>query len=197
MTVHPTPTGQQITVPSNDSGIITGGENSPTGVVDLCYFPSWLDSKDPPSWYAKGDDVDALLDVADTLDWLADSGDLNEQYLPPFDEVDLEPNESVAHVRCEIPTASSVTTLPHVDSNTDSMVPSLPDLFDNTHESSGSFQQLSKGVLTTSHLLLPTPSTASLGDHLHVFDNPMEEHDFVSTILESSDRSRQVFPSFS
>merc|ERR1719162_274140 len=60
---------------------LAGGEVSPTGVIDLEFYPSWTDfSKDTPSWYAKGSDVDALLDVADTLDWLADTGDLTETY---------------------------------------------------------------------------------------------------------------------
>jgi len=46
---------------------------SPTGVAEL--YPSWTDAKDPPSWYHKGEDVETLLDTADGLDWLTDSGD--------------------------------------------------------------------------------------------------------------------------
>ena len=35
-----------------------------------------------PTWYAKGSDLDEILDEAETLDWLADSGDLDENYTP-------------------------------------------------------------------------------------------------------------------
>jgi hypothetical protein len=70
------PNGSKITQSQYDEG-----ETSPTGVVD---FPSnWAWSEEPPSWYAKGADVDELLNEADALDWLADSGDLNETYNPP------------------------------------------------------------------------------------------------------------------
>jgi len=56
-----------------------GGDVSPTGVADLS-LPNWVWSSDPPAWYSKGADVDELLNEADALDWLADSGDLNESY---------------------------------------------------------------------------------------------------------------------
>ena len=73
-----------ISVPTdNPSAAPTNGEVSPTGVADISIYPSWTDSKDPPDWYAKGADVDALLDVAGSLDWLADTGDLHENFTPP------------------------------------------------------------------------------------------------------------------
>ena len=74
-----------ITVPADKSSAspADSGEISPTGVNDLVMYPSWADVKDMPSWYAKGADVDCLLDVADTLDWLTDTGDINETYDPP------------------------------------------------------------------------------------------------------------------
>eukprot|EP00592_Proboscia_alata_P000526 CAMPEP_0194374534 /NCGR_PEP_ID=MMETSP0174-20130528/22955_1 /TAXON_ID=216777 /ORGANISM="Proboscia alata, Strain PI-D3" /LENGTH=614 /DNA_ID=CAMNT_0039154161 /DNA_START=121 /DNA_END=1965 /DNA_ORIENTATION=+ len=64
------------------------GEGSPTGVSDINSFPTtWgmADEKstlvsdiEAPKWYSSGADVDELLNEADTLDWLADSGELDE-----------------------------------------------------------------------------------------------------------------------
>ncbi len=71
-----------ITLPcEHKSAQHVAGEVSPTVVVD---FPSnWAWTNDAPSWYSKGADVDELLNEAEALDWLADSGDLNETYNPP------------------------------------------------------------------------------------------------------------------
>jgi len=73
-----------ITVPNSASTStsaavpILGGDISPTGVIDV-----WTESRDVPSWYASGQDVDELLQEADALDWLSDTGDLHETYIPP------------------------------------------------------------------------------------------------------------------
>jgi hypothetical protein len=166
-----------------------GGDASPTGVADLTLFPTWADINNIPAWYSKGADVDELLDTAEALDWLLDSGDVNEIYQPSLHE--NEP--AMMHVEIDnnaeanICTSTSVTTLPHVDSNVESIVPSLPDLFDGTHESTNSFQRLTKSVMSSSAIPI-SHSVASMGEHLQVLidDSPMEEHDFVSTILESS-----------
>lgn len=73
-----------ITLPSNQPGAtntLDGGEVSPTGVNELELYPAWTDySKDIPSWYQKGCDVDGLLEVADSLDWFTDTGDFDETY---------------------------------------------------------------------------------------------------------------------
>jgi hypothetical protein len=185
-----------ITLPSDNqcsAPAVTGGEVSPTGVTDVNFYPSWIDAKDTPSWYAKGADVDALLDIADTLDWLTDTGDLSEIYHPPAtgEAEDSVPVQNDYHVTDEEHTekmnhATSTTTLPRVDSNVDSIVPSLPDLFDGVHESTNSFHHLAKSVISSSHVLQPSASATSIGEHLQVFDSPMEEHDFVATILQSS-----------
>lgn len=100
-----------ITLPSENpsSAPTTGsGEGSPTGVAEISIYPSWTDDKDPPSWYAKGADVDALLDVAGSLDWLADSGDPNENFHAPeiegaedIPEVDVSPSKIQAEPRSE------------------------------------------------------------------------------------------------
>lgn len=59
------------------------GDLSPTGVDQINDFPSNWISGDLPTWYAKGSDLDEILDEAEALDWLADSGDLNETYEAP------------------------------------------------------------------------------------------------------------------
>lgn len=81
-----------ITLPSNKNGNTTinsfsqsqlgGGDVSPTGVADIGSHPNWVWGNETPEWYSKGADVDELLNEADALDWLADSGDLNETYEP-------------------------------------------------------------------------------------------------------------------
>lgn len=79
-----------ITVPGIPGTVKTvqqpfGGDASPTGVDQIADFPTNWIAGDLPSWYAKGSDLDEILDEAETLDWLADSGDLDENYTPtPF-----------------------------------------------------------------------------------------------------------------
>mmetsp|Transcript_17565 Transcript_17565/g.30967 ORF Transcript_17565/g.30967 Transcript_17565/m.30967 type:complete len:674 (-) Transcript_17565:400-2421(-) len=65
-------------------GIPTG--MSPTGVADMSLLPSWVDSNNPPSWYNDGSGIDTLLDDADCLNWLNDTGDLEETYPPAMSE---------------------------------------------------------------------------------------------------------------
>jgi hypothetical protein len=202
-----------ISLPSSDvesSGVGLegdGGEISPTGVADLNIYPSWTDAKEAPSWYAKGADVDALLDVGETLDWLADTGDLNEAYQPTSLEESTAANdlpeigdpgnaERLAKLGDTFPgNSTSVATLPHVDSNVGSVVPPLPSLFDGgerkkpdePHQlgsSASDIQQL--GTSASDIQLKVSPSATALhGDHLQVFENPLEEQEFVSTILET------------
>ena len=173
------------------------GEVSPTGVNDLSIYPPWNNSQDTPSWYAKGADVDALLDVADTLDWIADSGDPTETFQPPAMEDVPSMPDIVSHAGNvpeeqeegdddELKPSASVNTLPRVDStNVETMVPSLPSLF---HSES------TENLLASSNDLKMLASNACMLDaHLQVFDNTMEEHAFVSTILDSSDDN---LPSF-
>lgn len=59
---------------------------SPTGVTDMALMPSWVDAKNPPSWYNDGSDIDTLLEDADCLNWLSDTGDLDETYPPAMAE---------------------------------------------------------------------------------------------------------------
>jgi hypothetical protein len=214
-----------ITLPSSQPSAAPtiGGEISPTGVNDVSIYPSWTDAKDPPSWYAKGGDVDALLDVADTLDWLADTGDPNETFQapPPMDE-DVAADEPDMHLSAvdddddddgsvsDVAKVNmgagvnntSVSTLPHVDSNVESVVPPLPALFEEASSASDNGPAAaadaeddnaakaltrikSDNKISLSHQL---PSEPNMNHHLEVFDSPMEEHDFVTTILQQQDK---------
>lgn len=56
--------------------------SSPTCVTDMSSFPSWVDVKNPPAWYNEGADIDTLLEEAECLNWLSDTGDLDETYPP-------------------------------------------------------------------------------------------------------------------
>eukprot|EP00535_Pseudo-nitzschia_heimii_P009473 CAMPEP_0197183264 /NCGR_PEP_ID=MMETSP1423-20130617/7722_1 /TAXON_ID=476441 /ORGANISM="Pseudo-nitzschia heimii, Strain UNC1101" /LENGTH=566 /DNA_ID=CAMNT_0042633825 /DNA_START=68 /DNA_END=1768 /DNA_ORIENTATION=+ len=197
-----------ITLPTDQPGLsntLAGGEVSPTGVNDLELYPTWTDySKDTPSWYSKGSDVDALLDVADTLDWLADTGDLTETYeeaeqmhaatseVPSqssdFHFAEAQPQKDVAPTSAgnfysngNDTTTMSMNTLPRIDSGTEVNVPPLPSLFDgntdNAGDPVGSKNKLSLHMSTI-------PSVTNLDENL--FSSPMEEHDFVSTILDET-----------
>jgi len=183
-----------ISVPKDTAAVAPasdGGDVSPTGVTDLSIYPSWTNAQDPPSWYAKGADVDALLDVADTLDWIADSGDPVDCFQPPAMEDVPSMSDMISHDVGDIEhedddedlkPSASVNTLPRVDSNVDNMlVPSLPSLFQN--ESTDNL--LASGI--SSDNLKTLASSSMLDAHLQVFENSMEEHAFVSTILDSSE----------
>lgn len=189
---------QPITVPAdNYSSSAVGGEVSPTGVSDFSLYPSWTDAKDTPSWYAKGSDVDALFDVAGDLDWLTDTGDLNETYppaqaavaaavaeeAPTIPDMDDKPTPSLA----QHPSAThlSMNSLPRVDS--DVVVPPLPSLFDGSeHEEPKRSSSLAQ--------LATVASSTSIEQHLQVFDTPLEEHEFVSTLLDNNGESSNSLP---
>lgn len=220
-----------ITLPSSQPNAAPsiGGEISPTGVNDISIYPSWTDTKDPPSWYTKGGDVDALLDVADNLDWLADTGDPNEtfQASSPMDE-DMAADDPDVHLsaaaaavydddddgnddNAKVVNSTSVSTLPHVDSNVESVVPPLPALFEGTSSSSSSadgpaaaadaeeednaaktltrIKSDNKLSLSNQH---PSEPNMNHHPHLEVFDSPMEEHDFVTTILQQQDKQNST-----
>jgi hypothetical protein len=203
--------------PSSALNNTSGGETSPTGVTELALYPSWVDAKDMPNWYAKGADVDALLDVGDDLDWLADTGDLNENFQPspvtqPVDDsivdevadgkmMGVDMDDSMAHNNtvASLPmNSASACSLPRVSSDVEAVVPPLPSIFDkapNADSLEDDDDDL-KEELPLASLPLASLSTDNLhlsinGDGIHddpddlqVFDNAMEEHDFVSTILE-------------
>lgn len=150
-------------------------------------YPSWTDAKDTPSWYTKGSDVDALLDVTDTLEWLADTGDIDESYHQPTaaptveqapyipDPASDKPIGGLSHA----PSVNNMYTL-RQETNVEVVVPPLPSLFDGASEGVDASHKLGE------HQLSPENDTL-IDDHLQVFENPLEEHDFVSSMLETTD----------
>ena len=197
-----------ITLPMDLPGVsntLAGGEISPTGVNELELYPTWTDySKDTPSWYSKGSDVDALLDVADTLDWLVDTGDLTETYeeaermhvvsidapsqTPSFQMNEGQPQKDAPVITggsfyssSNNTTTMSMNTLPRIDSGAEVNVPPLPSLFDGVTDN-GDDPTGSKNKLTLH--MTSVPSVTNLDEHL--FSSPIEEHDFVSTILDET-----------
>jgi len=185
-----------ITVPPENSALLgsfVGGEISPVGVADVPIYPSWTDTKDLPSWYAKGGDVDSLLDVADSLDWLVDTGDLHETYQPPQTAIghgvptitprsEHDPDEhSLGH-------ATSVPSLGTLQSG-DSGIPPLPNLFEVSEN-----EPLSKKQRLMSSSQLTEAEADVIDEHLNVFDTPMDEHAFVSALLENNGESSSSLP---
>mmetsp|Transcript_1091 Transcript_1091/g.2729 ORF Transcript_1091/g.2729 Transcript_1091/m.2729 type:complete len:568 (+) Transcript_1091:68-1771(+) len=195
-----------ITLPSDNPSTApsaAGGEVSPTGVTDVAIFPSWTDAKDMPSWYAKGADVDCLLDVADTLDWLTDTGDLHETYEPPAPapKASSSPAPPPMSVPQQEPEQeASLTKQPSVttmtadaltsDAPAETVVPPLPSLFENSSDATSK-----KPDKASSAQLSDTAEVSGdIDEHLNVFDTPMEEHAFVSALLENNGESSGSLP---
>lgn len=150
-----------IVVPASHSG-----EESPTGVSEISLFPAWTNVKESPAWYTKGADVEALLDVAEGLDWYLDSGEAApaSAAVAKIKQKDMvEPVPPLAAIDKKL--GESSASLPRIDS---SMVPQMSET-GGPSESSNDLR-----------------SAADIGDdHLKVFDS---EHDlaneFVSSMLE-------------
>lgn len=190
-----------ITLPPNNpftAPFTFGGEISPHGVADIDIFPSWADAKDMPSWYQRGADVDALLDCADTLDWLTDTGDLHETYDPPhahsipqFAGHSSGPSFVQSSTGAEqdiLSKNSSVSNIAHdaMACDSDVEIPPLPSLFGSEPALK---KQKSSGFMLSSYA-----SYASIDTSLDVFDTPMEEHAFVSALLENNGESSASLP---
>jgi len=143
--------------------------------------------------------------VADSLDWLQDSGDPNETYQPAIEAAAATTTADVVAGKAPNPEDVVLETTPvesenepkdldeHVggdvlsqeDSNVES-VDQLPSIFDSHPDESN--EHLPKEQEHD----LATDGTVDLGEtgsHVAIeeplFDNPGEEHDFVSTILEN------------
>lgn len=149
------------------------------------------------------------MDVADSLDWLTDTGDLTETYeeaerlnaadataqtteyqltegQPPKD---VAPLGSGAFYADSNNTATmSMNTLPRIDSGVEVNVPPLPPLFDGVGVTDNG-DEASKSKLSSLHMS-SVPSVANLDEHL--FSSPVEEHEFMSTILDETGAGSSV-----
>lgn len=97
--------------PQGGNGVATTNP-SPTGVVDMSLLPSWVDAKNPPSWYNEGSDIDTLLEDAEALNWLSDTGDLEETYPPAVAEPAMVSSSGSANAMTVMPEPTPVVADP-------------------------------------------------------------------------------------
>lgn len=192
--------------------ISSGGEASPTGVNDVCTSSLWKEST-VPLWYSTGADVEELLDDADGLDWLADSGDLDETYgqiLSTSKKGIISETNGVSEDTAidaasgEINPATFLTSL---SAENGSM--SLPSLFDhalNTHTdmqplgNSSKRLKLSMSCFSSAteamEAAIPSSGNLIVGDEqFTAFDGAcFDEHAFVSALLENNVGDSSTLP---
>ena len=151
-----------ITLPSEHPNPSADGEISPTGVADLS-LASWVDGKDPPAWFTKGADVEELLDVADTLDWLADPGDTKDNFFPQAESLEeseslqeghLETEEGLGSVEIPEPAVVTGVAADLVETPQESVLPAQPTLEHHHHGLATNKSILSTGDVATSNGLV-------------------------------------------
>jgi SHAQKYF class myb-like DNA-binding protein len=191
-----------INVPSADvtktSQAQFGGDVSPTGVTD---FPqNWAWETDPPSWFSRGADVDELLDEADALDWLADSGDLSESYFPPPEHTvhklnTLSEPSLVTLADQKVP-QESTAPVPDLEANMDvsgnsASLQNIPALFENANNL---MMKKTKSLNMSSTSLFASATEAAdavaADDQFHLFDAHLDEQAFVTALLDHSSDSQ-------
>jgi len=170
------PTSASASVP------ILGGDISPTGVTDV-----WTESRDVPSWYASGQDVDELLQEADALDWLSDTGDLHETYAPP------PPFAGVinsAHLR-------KAGTVPRAEPSSEDItkevmppMPSASQMF-----STGADEEDIDGTVKISIDSSQAPATAAIGHAESDLDDPIESSLKTAPAIEPASSTASLFAS--
>jgi SHAQKYF class myb-like DNA-binding protein len=187
------PSGSKATHPQYD------GEVSPTGVVD---FPSdWAWNSEPPAWYVKGADVDELLNEADALDWLADSGDLHETYDPPDHSKMSEPSlmslvesDDSDPIKVE-PTFVSAPRVPILDeitamatSASSGNMPPLPSMFDSGNDLPEMKKEQSVTFSSTSLFASATEAADAVeeSEHFKLLDEQFDEQAFVTALLDQT-----------
>ena len=194
-----------------------GGDISPTGVTDL-----WIESKDAPAWYATGQDVDALLHEADALDWLADTGDIHETYIPPPSMTMPPPapplvsasgrtsEKDMASLCSENTATTAVEGMKRVEpSNGDITKEVMPPIPSSGMLNSSSLnadepplkkQKVAVPAASSTASLFASATEAvdaahpSVDAHLDVFDAHLDEQAFVSALLDNHGESTASFP---
>jgi len=133
------------------------GDVSPTGVADMNSFPSLFSNTkgDCPQWFTKGADVDELLNEADALDWLADSGDLSETYqTDPIIKNNVSPPMSIVDTNSTITKLSTVSLVPQ----THDLTSTLCNISDHSTQGPVSRQPLHPENNLNPVLMPPLPS---------------------------------------
>mmetsp|Transcript_15474 Transcript_15474/g.23605 ORF Transcript_15474/g.23605 Transcript_15474/m.23605 type:complete len:550 (+) Transcript_15474:156-1805(+) len=177
-----------------------GGEESPTGVTDLI-MPSWTDVKDIPAWYAKGADVDELLNEADALDWLEEAEELSNDYaatsssdgqkIQPKPVLPTDVGSLCAAIEPEQDDPSKSELAKVVNEGklaTDvSSLPPLPSLFGSTNSLPVPKKPKVDSMINIGQALEEVTSAAT--DDLAVFDSHFDDQAFVSALLETNGES--------
>jgi len=155
------------------------GESSPTGVNEFAFHACAA-----PLWFTKGADVDELLDGADGLDWLCDTGG-DDSY-----GYDVKALSSTATPDC--PTSDS-TSVPKISlqmrstSNkraSDDISISISD-FDLISDTASPTLPEKRRALSATEALQET-TTAVGSDDFADFDSNFDEQAFVSALLEGN-----------
>lgn len=200
-----------IIVPSSDalksSQAQSGGIVSPTGVND---FPqNWVWEADPPSWFSRGADVDELLDEADALDWLTDTGDLTEAYFPPpehaahnlntFSEPSLLSLVD-SDVNADARKSGFPAPIPVLESNMDitansTSMQNIPALFESANNLLNSMKKVKSINLSSNSLFASATEAAdAVTDDVqfHLFDAHLDEQAFVTALLDHNSDSQNT-----
>lgn len=177
-----------------------GGDVSPTGVTD---FPqNWAWETDPPSWFSRGADIDELLDEADALDWLADSGDLSESYFPPPEHTVhklntlSEPSLVTLADKKMSQESGAPAPVPDLEANMDvsgnsASLQNIPAIFENANNLMMT-KTKSMNLSSTSLFASATEAADAVADddQFHLFDAHLDEQAFVTALLDRSSDSQ-------
>eukprot|EP00986_Skeletonema_menzelii_P017547 scaffold20338_cov140-Skeletonema_menzelii.AAC.4 len=171
----PVPTAQNINDPLAPNPVKVPGQPqgagtpSPVG-VDQVIYPSWVDAKNPPAWYNDGGDIETLLEDAECLNWLNDTGDMEETYPPAV----VEP--------------SSVTT----DASQMQSHDSLSFLMDNPHE--GATTEDDTAATENSVVLDPTASAKPAAVPTSHYTSATEAMAAAQQEVVVKEEEEQLFP---
>lgn len=198
------------------SAIPSTGEASPTGVNEVCLSSFWKESN-VPLWYSSGADVEELLNDADGLDWLSDSGDLDETYGHILSTskkgAPYETNDGAGEDGANEATVAEIypaTLLASLSAENGSM--SLPSLFDHALNNHTDLQPLGSSskrlklsmscfASATEAMEAAAPSSGNMivGDEqFTAFDGAcFDEQAFVSALLDSSGGDSSALPTLS
>lgn len=185
-----TPTGPTIVLPSKDVLVCEG---SPTTVINFNYP---FKEAEPPQWYAKGSDVDELLNEADALDWLADPGEVAESFpiIVPTQNLAVEAKPNPPEHKADdevVVSAKPDQHLPPVVSSCSISMNELPSLFDSSDHLSNKRLKLSTNTLFASHDAAAENSGVEKDD-FSFLDTSFDEQAFVSALLDSNDNALSV-----
>jgi len=176
-------------------------------IHDPLSFPTWIwaDFKtEPSSWYERAGDVDELLNDADALDWLADTGDLNETYDPTTVQKKGEvPSHQSEPSLLSLPlcnpmsmtsTVLSMAPVPESSLNATALAapPPLKMIPSTNILGIGSLPSLS----SSASLFAAATDNVDPTYNFPIFEAPFDEQAFVTSLLENHGESFNNLSSF-